>query len=315
MTYSAPGKADRQGVTLIELAEMFPDETAAREWFESRVWPDGRVCPRCESDATIEASHARMPYWCPACREYFSVRTGTVLERSKVPLRKWVYAIYLHLTSLKGVPSMKLHRDIGVSQKTAWFMLQRIREAFSEDGDGQFGGPVEADETFVGGREKNKHESQRAHTRGGSPRKAAVVGVKDRETKQVRAQAVEQTDAPTLQGFVRRHTLPGSKVYSDGHPGYAKLEGDYDHNYVQHAAGTYVIGDIHTNGIEGFWSMFKRGIVGVYHHVSVKHLDRYAQEFAGRQNLREMDTLAQMGSVAAGMVGKRLTYERLTGSQ
>ena len=311
MTYSAPGKADRQGITLIELAEMFPDETAARVWFESRVWPNGRVCPRCEGERTIEASHARMPYWCPACREYFSVRTGTVLERSKVPLRKWVYAIYLHLTSLKGVSSMKLHRDIGVSQKTAWFMLQRIREAFDDDGDRPFGGPVEVDETFVGGLEGNKHEHQRAKAHGGSPEKDPVIGLKDRETGKVRARAIEQTDAPTLQGFVRRHTAPGSKVYSDGHPGYSKLEGDYDHNFVSHSAGTYVIGDIHTNGIEAFWSMFKRGIVGVYHHVSSKHLDRYAQEFAGRHNLREMDTLAQMGMVASGMVGKRLTYEDL----
>lgn len=313
MTYRAPGKSGREGVTLMQLADMFPDEDSARQWLESRIWPDGRKCPRCKGDKTTEASHAKMPYWCTDCRQYFSVRTGTVLERSKVPLRKWVYAIYLHLTSLKGVSSMKLHRDIGVSQKTAWFMLQRIREAFSDDDDdGPFGGPVEVDETFVGGKEQNKHERQRSRARGGVPRKAAVIGAKDRATGKVRARPVEHTDAPTLQGFVRQHAHLGARVYSDGHPGYTKLEGDYDHRAVQHSAGTYVIGDVHTQGIEAFWSMFKRGIVGVYHHISAKHLGRYVDEFAGRHNLRSLDTIEQMGELARGMQGKRLTYEALT---
>lgn len=312
MTHRAPGKSQREGVTLMQLADMFPDENSACAWFESRIWPEGRKCPRCESERTVESSHGKMPYWCSDCRQYFSVRTGTLLERSKVPLRKWVYAIYLHLTSLKGVSSMKLHRDIGVSQKTAWFMLQRIREAFDDsDDDGPFGGPVEVDETFVGGRDKNKHEWQRTGARGGSSSKAPVVGLKDRETGKVRANAIESPDAPTLQGFVRQHTRPGAKLYSDGNPSYGKLDGEYDHNFVQHAVGTYVIGEIHTQGIEAFWSMFKRGIVGVYHHISEKHLDRYAHEFAGRHNLRELGTLEQMASVASGMVGKRLTYEEL----
>ncbi len=147
--YKAPGKAYRNGITLMQLADMFPDEEAARKWFEARIWPDGRHCPRCKSTRTREASHAKMPYWCTDCRSYFSVKVGTVMQASKLPLRKWAYAIYLHMTNLKGISSMKLHRDIGIGQDTAWHLLQRIRKAFEENDDNLFGGPVEVDETYV----------------------------------------------------------------------------------------------------------------------------------------------------------------------
>ena len=312
MAYSAPGKAHRKGITLIELSELFPDEAAARQWFEGILWGEGdRPCPRCGSLDTHEASHAKMPYRCRDCRKYFSIRVGTVMEGSPIPLRKWVYAIYLDVTSLKGVSSMKLHREIGVTQKTAWFMQQRIREAFGNSG-GTFAGPVEVDETYVGGLEKNKHESKRSHERGGLSTKAAVIGVKDRETGQVRARAIANTDGETLRGFVREHTAPGAQVYSDGHGAYTPLEGEYKHNAVQHSVGTYVIEQAHTNGIESFWSMLKRGYMGTFHHFSAKHLQRYVSEFAGRHNIRDMDTLAQMAVVSRGMVGKRLPYAELT---
>ena len=153
MAHVAPGKAYREGITLKQLAQLFPTEGAAREWFESKVWPDGRRCPRCGSERTSEASHDKMPYWCTDCRSYFSVKVGTLMEQSKVSLCQWAYAICLHITSLKGVSSMKLHRDIGVSQPCAWFMLQRIRKAWGSDG-WPFGGPVEIDETYIGGRER-----------------------------------------------------------------------------------------------------------------------------------------------------------------
>ena len=143
------GKAHREGISLVELTEMFPDEDAARRWFEARIWPDGRRCPRCGSERTHEASHAKSPYRCTDCRAYFSVKAGTLMEASRLPLKKWVFALYLELTSLKGVSSLKLGRDIKVSQRSAWFMLHRIRAAFRSDDDPPFEGPVEFDKTFV----------------------------------------------------------------------------------------------------------------------------------------------------------------------
>ena len=177
MKHQAPGKSGREGITLVELCDMFPTEESAREWIEARVWPDGRYCPQCGSTRTHEAGHNHMPYRCSDCRSYFSVKTATVMRKSHIPLRKWVFAIYLHLTSLKGVSSMKLHRDIGVSQPAAWFMLQRIRKAWGSDAS-LFAGPIEIDETYMGGRDRNKHANKKPRVGRGPVSKTAVVGAK-----------------------------------------------------------------------------------------------------------------------------------------
>ena len=173
MAHKSPGKSDHEGITLVQLCGMFPTEEIAREWFEARIWPDGRHCPHCGSTRTHEAGHNNMPYRCSDCRGYFSVKTGTVMHKSHIPLRKWAFAIYLHLTSLKGVSSMKLHRDIGVSQPAAWFMLQRIREAWKGGDLEQFVGPVEVDETYMGGRERNKHSKNKKRLGRGRHRQAS----------------------------------------------------------------------------------------------------------------------------------------------
>ena len=312
MTQKAPGRSHRQGMTVVQLFQMFPDDGAAERWFEGQRWPNGnRHCPDCGSvNYGVAKSRKPMPYRCRDCRSYFSVKKGTAMQSAKIGYQKWAIAFYMMTTGIKGTSSMKLYRELGIRQATAWFMMQRIREGFMGGLDKPFPGPVEADETAVGGKRKNMHGKKRKQLTGrGSVGKTIVAGVKDRETKQVSAAVVDRTDAKTLQKFVTDRTEETATVHTDELTAYKGIP--RHHETVNHSAGEYVRDDVTVNGMEGFWSLFKRGYHGTFHHLSEKHLNRYVAEFTGRNNIRDLDTLDQMAFLARGIVGKRCRYRDL----
>lgn len=306
-----PGKSHRKGISLLQLAQLFPDEESARRWFEAILWPNGRCCGHCGSTATREVPKRKpLDYWCKDCRNYFSVRTGTTLQDSKLPLQKWAFAVYLYVTHLKSVSSMKLHRDLGITQKSAWFMLHRLRRAWDASGIEPFEGPVEVDESFFGGRRRNMSNSKRRAIKGrGAVGKTAVIGAKDRKTNAVRAEVVKRTNTETLQDFVHKNVDTEAIVYTDDAAAYDGVV--RWHESVCHSTGEYVRQQAHTNGIESFWAMLKRAHKGTFHRLSPKHLQRYVDEFAGRHNLRDLDTDMQMQTIVAGLVGRTLLYRDL----
>ena len=315
MTKKAPGKAHRKGFTLKQFLAMFPDNETAEAWFIQQRWPEGVCCPECGSlNVQTGCKHKTMPFRCKekVCGRKFSTKTGSVMEGSKLGYQDWIIAMFLVSTNLKGVSSMKLHRDLGVTQKTAWFLSMRIRKALSRDNDAGtlFSGPVEVDETYMGGKRRNMSNAKRKGLTGrGAVGKTAVVGIKDRASNKIAAKVVTSTDKETLQGFVKDNVEPGATVYTDDVSAYDSLP--FDHASVKHSLSEYVKGDVHTNGIESVWSMLKRAHKGTFHKLSPKHLDRYVQEFTGRHGMREQDTIEQIASIGDGMNGKRLRYREL----
>ena len=305
-------KSARKRISLLEFTQTFNSEEKAMRFFESVRWREGRHCPHCGSVETSEASHKTMPYWCKDCRKYFSVRTGTLMEESRISYAKWLLGIYLIRTSLKGISSTKLGNDLGISQQSAWFLAHRIRQGWESNAKDLFSGQVEADEAYIGGIERNKHNKKKLKAGRGPVGKKTVVAIKERKTKRVRAVMIEGKDYGTILRVVLKNVSRGAKIYTDEHAGYVALKHlGFSHDSVHHKSGEYVRGEAHTNGVESFWAMLKRGYYGTYHKMSAKHLQKYIDEFADRTNIRHMDTMDQIKATVEGLVGKRLTYQDL----
>lgn len=299
-------------ISTFQLFALFPDEETARQYLEGRLWPNGVICPECKLGERITA-RKRGYYRCNACKLDFTVRTGTIFERSHVPLHKWVYAMYLLVTARKGISSMQLAKEIGITQKSAWFVLGRLREACGDTDPEVLRGIVEVDETFVGGKEGNKHECRKLKAGRGPVGKTAVLGMRQRGGRVI-AKVVESVDINTVQNEIHGSVEAGSTLYTDEHGAYNDMDGlFFRHETVNHGAGEYARGPVSTNSIESVWAVLKRGLHGVYHHASKKHLFRYVDEFTFRLNDGNVAIhhLDRLDSFIAAANGKRLTYKRL----
>ena len=312
--HNKSGKRIAETISVPQLYRMFPDDDACRAWLERVRWGGKPGCPRCGSlDGIREAppSKPKGNYWCKSCRRFFTVTVGTCLHATKADLQHWIYAIYSVLTARKGVSAMRLSKELGVQYRTAWHMLHRVREACGR-GDFKLSETVEVDETHIGGKESNKHESKKLHQGRGAVGKEAVAGIRERGGK-VKAKPVERTDSETLVGFVEDSIEEGSMVHTDDARAYAKLPDALGHEVVGHGAGEYVRGDVHTNGIEAVWAVLKRSIHATWHHVSPKHLEKYVNEAAFRLNEGncEVDTIERMEALVKQMDGARLPWRDL----
>ncbi|MDO8535051.1 MAG: IS1595 family transposase [Xanthobacteraceae bacterium] len=300
-------------ISTFELFALFPDVETARTYLEGRLWPNGPTCPVCGLGERITARKGGF-YRCNQCREDFTVRTGTIFERSHVPLHKWVYAMYLLVTARKGISSLQLSKEIGITQKSAWFVLHRLREACGGDLE-KLQGIVEIDETYVGGLEKNKHEADKLKLGRGPVGKTAVLGMKERgKGGRVKGIKIDATDAQTIQDQIVQNVEIGSTLHTDEHLAYTGMGGlFFNHDTINHSQGEYVRDGVTTNSIESVFAVLKRGLIGVYHHASPKHLSRYVDEFAFRLNDGNVarHTMERLDSFVKAVAGKRLTYKAL----
>ncbi len=303
------------GVTIstYEFMKRFPSEREARAYIEEYRWHGNTTCPKCGAVTRIQTRHIEGYYRCLSCKSDFTVRTGTIFERSHVSLDKWLYAIYLLVTGRKGISSLQLSKEIGVTQKTAWFMLARLRKACGNNNDSLLSGIIEADDTFLGGKEANKHESKKQQSGRGPVGKTPILGMRERGGK-TKAVVVEKVDGNTIKNYVERQVIPGSELYTDEHAAYKFVAG-LNHQSVNHSAKQFVDGMAHTNGIESVWAVLKRGFYGTYHHFSQKHTQGYVDEFIFRLNegnVKEV-TMRRIGALLDKSVGVRLTYAGLVG--
>ncbi len=272
--------------SILELLESFPDEQSCIDHLEALRWNGDVVSPFDPSSKVYNCKGNK--YRCKETGKYFNVKTGTLFDNSKVPLQKWFLAIWMVTSHKKGISSVQLSKDIGVTQKTAWFMLQRIRNCFGFENNNKLDRLVEADETYVGGKNKNRHASKKVEGSQGRSHKdkTPVVGTVERGGK-LNANKVEDVTVATLTGEIISNVKESARIFTDEWVGYSALSRIYDHSVVKHNQGEYKIGIAHTNTIEGFWSLFKRGILGIYHFTSKKHLQKYIDEFVFRYNTRE----------------------------
>lgn len=303
------------------LLKIYTDENAARKHLESLNWPDGPICPHCGTvnEATELKGKSTRPgvYKCRPCQQPFSVTVGTVFERSKIKLNVWVHAVDLYTASKKGFSAHQLHRTLGVTYKTAWFMAHRIREAMAPSKKaGPLGGPgkiVEADTTYIGGKEANKHRNKRDSKKIGGMGKQIVHTLVERKGK-ARSNHIANISGKTLRPIVVEQVSRKSTLMTDTAGGYMGVGKEFErHEMVDHGAGEYVRGDAHSNTVEGYFAIFKRGIIGTYHHVSEAHLKLYLAEFDFRYNTRislGYNDAMRAEDALKGIVGKRLMYRR-----
>jgi ISXO2-like transposase domain/Transposase zinc-ribbon domain len=317
-------KTPKTPTTLLEAVRYFADPDTCLEYMVASRWPNGVACPTCGS-MDVSFLKTRKIWKCKSVhpKQQFSAKVGTIFEDSPIPLDKWLATMWLIANAKNGVSSYEIHRSIGVTQKTAWFMLHRIRLAMQSDDDGKMDGEVEVDETFVGGVARNMHKDRRKRLYGTNVKgtgvlgKTAVFGLLERHGpdghSRVRARVMKGTRRVDLIPEISANVEKGSEVYSDAYRSYIKVREDYTHKFIDHAE-RYVDGKVHTNGIENFWSLLKRAIKGTYVNVEPFHLKRYVDEQVFRFNSRKHVDGERFNMAASGIVGKRLMYKDLIGA-
>lgn len=292
--------------SILEIIQTFPDEQSCIDHLEDLRWNGNVVSPFDETSKVYNCKGNR--YKCKNTGKYFNVKTNTIFDNTKLPLQKWFLGIWLVTSHKKGISSLQLGRDLNITQKSAWFMLQRIRQCFGLDND-QMEGEIEADETYVGGKEGNKHADKKNKNAQGGVGKSAVLGMVQRGGK-VAAKKVEDTTYESLAFEIMKNVKEGASLYTDEYTSYNRLKRVYDHKVVKHNSKQYVKGRVHTNTIESFWALLKRGIFGIYHFTSKKHLQLYVDEFCFRYNSRQITESARFNLLLQNSE-KRITYKQL----